>query len=249
VLAELVAAFALLTRLPVGWLARRVGEPAAYGRCVWAYPLVGIGLGALAGLARAAALALGLPPGLVAGWTLVVLTLLTGALHEDGLADTADGFGGGATRDRKLAIMRDSRIGGYGALALALSVALRGAALAGLGGGGRGVAALAAAEALARGAMLLPLLLLRPARPEGLGAGLGAVQTERGAAGFGLALLAALLLLSRHEAAAAILAAGAAGLGMTALARRQIGGYSGDVLGATAIVAECAALSALARGG
>ncbi len=121
-LRELVAAFALLTRLPMPRLRGPSRRPAD---CVWAYPVVGAVVGA-AGRRRAlAGLRLGLPQPLAALWALAAITLVTGGLHEDGLADTADGFGGGGTVERKLLIMRDSRIGSFGALALLFSLALR----------------------------------------------------------------------------------------------------------------------------
>ena len=94
------------------------------------FPLVGAILGAVAAGALFAAAALGLPPPLSAPLAITALIALTGALHEDGLADCADGFGGGATSARKLEIMKDSRIGAFGALALAIALYLRIVALA-----------------------------------------------------------------------------------------------------------------------
>ncbi len=238
---ELAGAFGLLTRLPVGWALRAgpVPEPAD---CIWAYPVVGLAVGALgAAVFRVAAL-LGMAPALAAGWTLVALVLMTGGFHEDGLADTADGFGGGATRERKLAILRDSRIGSYGAIALILSLGLRGAALA---LAGAPCVALIVAGALGRAAMIGMLLALRPARNDGLAASLGRIPVAQAAAGIGIALLAA-VLLAPGMALAVIALAVAGTLVMAALARRQIGGHTGDVLGATEIVVECLVLSALA---
>ncbi len=171
---EFVAALMLLTRLPVGRLARTAPPP---GQAVWAYPVVG----AMVGLAGAgvfwAAAAAGLPPTLSALFAVATTMLLTGGLHEDGLADTADGFGGGRDRARKLAIMRDSRIGSYGALALMLSLAVRVAALAAMR---HPAVAMIVSGALGRGAMVGLLLMLRPARRDGLAASLG--KPPRGAA-------------------------------------------------------------------
>lgn len=243
-LAELAAALGLLTRLPVHrW--PMPPDAAGFTRAVWAYPLAGAVAGGLGGLGFWAAGALGLPPPLAALWSLALLLLLTGAFHEDGLADTADGFGGGRDRAARLAIMRDSRIGSYGAAALLLALGLRAAALAEIAEPARVLVAMAAAGALSRGALLLPLRLLPPARADGLAAGLGRPGATPLLAALVLAAVAALLT---PAPAAAVLAAGLAGLGMTALARRQIGGQTGDVLGATAVVAECAVLSALAAG-
>src|SRR5271168_821970 len=100
----------LLTRLPVG---RSGGSDLA--RTVWAFPVVGLVVGLLGGLVYWALARLGVPAFLAASWAFVAILLVTGAFHEDGLADTVDGFGGGRTRERKLEIMRDSRIGAYGA--------------------------------------------------------------------------------------------------------------------------------------
>jgi adenosylcobinamide-GDP ribazoletransferase len=239
--AELAGAFMLLTRLPAGWLAGG-RAPAAFADTVWAYPVVGAVVGGIGGAAYWACCRLGLPPAVGAVWTLAAMLLATGALHEDGLADTADGFGGGRTRDRKLEIMRDSRIGSFGALALMLSLAARGAAIAALATPGHVIAALIAAGALGRGAMLVVLLLLPPARADGLAAGLGASRIGRVATGL---LLAAVAAHAFWAGIAAVLAA----LAMAWTARRQIGGYTGDVLGATSVVTECVVLSLLARVG
>ncbi len=229
---ELVGATTLLTRLPVGTLTAVHPPP---GACVWAYPVVGVLVGIAGSAVLAAGLALGLPQPLAVLWAIVATALVTGGLHEDGLADTADGFGGGRTVERKLAIMRDSRIGSFGALALLFSVLLRATALA---LSPHPVRALLLASVLGRGAMLLPLALLPPARTDGLAHALAGHRTAL--AGIGLTALAAI------GAPQAGLAALAAGLALTALAHRQVGGVTGDVLGATEQVAEIAALSALA---
>jgi adenosylcobinamide-GDP ribazoletransferase len=247
--AELATAFGLLSRLPLGWLPLHrlpmPAEAAAMARGVWAYPLAGAVLGALGGMAFWLCAVLGLPPALSAPWCLAALLLLTGALHEDGLADTADGFGGGRGPARKLEIMRDSRIGSYGALALLLALAIRGIALASLAQPGRVAMALVVAAALGRGAMLVLMRALPPARTDGLAAGIG----RPGAAPVGAGLLLAVLpvlLLPPGAALLAVAAAATAALVMALLARAQIGGQSGDVLGATAVLAECAVLTVLA---
>ena len=228
--AELVGALTLLTRLPVWRWSAAHPAPAS---CVWAYPLAGAIVGVCQAAVLAGGVAAGLPQPLAAIWALAAGTLFTGGLHEDGLADTADGFGGGRTPERKLAIMRDSRIGSFGALALVFSLLLRGTALALSHHPVQGVLL---AAVLGRGAMLIPLLLLRPARPDGLAATLG---SSRAPAIMGLALSAPAALWSPAAAAAACVVA----VVTSALARRQIGGYTGDVLGAVEQAAECAALS------
>ncbi|WP_419900048.1 adenosylcobinamide-GDP ribazoletransferase [Roseomonas sp. USHLN139] len=234
-LAELGAAFGLLTRLPVGWLPQP-GDPAGYARAVWAYPLAGALLGALAGGVQAGLAGLGVAPAMAAPWAIAVLLLASGALHEDGLADMADGFGGGRDRERKLAIMRDSRIGSFGALALVLALGCRGVALS---EAVSPVALMAGAGALGRGAMLVPLVLLRPARSDGLGAGLGRPPVWAFGLGGVLAVALGMVLLPWW---AAVVALGAGGV-VALLAWRQVGGHTGDVLGASAVLAELAVLS------
>jgi adenosylcobinamide-GDP ribazoletransferase len=210
-----------------------------------AWPLVGALVGAAGGLAYWLALRLGCVAWVAAAWALAAQMLLTGALHEDGLADTADGFGGGATVARKLEIMRDSRIGTYGVLALAVCVMLRAAAMASLARPGRVAAALVVAGALGRAAMLVPLLVCPPARPDGMSARLPPLRPGVAAAGFGAAALCAALLAAPVAAVLAVAATAAIGWGMSVLAVRQIGGHSGDVLGAVAMVTECVLLSVL----
>ena len=228
----------LLTRLPGGWLIGGRAFPAG-GACVWAYPLVG----ALVGAVGAGVLAL-MPTALGAIWALVAMAALTGALHEDGLADMADGLGGGSTVARKLEIMRDSRVGSYGALAIVLSVAVRGVAVAALAG--RGGLALMAAGSLSRAAMGVPMLLLRPARADGLGAALGRVPMASAFGCAGLALVVALLTLPWAGAVAAVGMAVLAALVVSEVARRQIGGFTGDVLGGCAVVVEAVVLTVMA---
>jgi adenosylcobinamide-GDP ribazoletransferase len=244
-LAELVAAFTLLTRLPVGWLLRR-RAPGSFADSVWAYPVAGAAVGGIAAAAYWACDELGLPPAVAAVWALAAGLLATGALHEDGLADTADGLGGGRSRVRKLEIMRDSRIGSFGALALVLSLAARGTAIAAIAGPGRVAAALVAAAAVGRGAMIVLLLLLSPARTDGLAAGLRTASRWRAALGLALAASVAFALLPAGPALWACAGGLAAALMLAWLARRQIGGYTGDVLGATSVLGECVVLGLLA---
>ena len=239
-IAELVGALVLLTRLPVA----RMGSGAEPGRCVWAYPIAGLAVGAISGGVFALCRLLGMGAALTSVWVLAGAVFVTGGLHEDGLADTADGLGGGATRARKLEIMRDSRIGSYGALALLLSTAMRGVAVASLA---QPALALMVSGALSRGVLGLPLLLLGPARADGLAASLDADRL-RALLALVLGGAAALALLPAGPALRAVAAALAGAAGVTALTQRQLGGHTGDVLGATVVVAECLVLTALAAG-
>lgn len=242
--AEFGAALMLLTRAPSGWLADAAALP-DQARCLWAYPLVGACIGAAGAAVFALCRWAAMPPGLAAMWALAALVMVTGALHEDGLADVADGFGGGGTKERKLEIMRDSRIGSYGAMALILSTAIRGTAIATFVTPGRAVPALIAAGALSRAGMALPVLLLRPAR-NGLGAMLGNASAGPASVGFALAGAVAAALLPAGLAVSAVCAAAIVALGVAGLARAQIGGFTGDVLGACCVAVECAVLTVLA---
>jgi adenosylcobinamide-GDP ribazoletransferase len=242
-LADLAAAFTLLTRLPVHRLHLTI-PPEAFARGVWAYPVAGAVVGAAGGLVVAAGRAARLPGGFAAAAALGAMVLLTGGLHEDGAADTADGLGGGGTRERKLAIMRDSRIGSFGAIALILAFAAR---LAGLGAQSHPIAGVAAAGALGRAAMLVPLLLLPAARSDGMAAALGTVSRAPVLAGVAIGAAAAFALLPSVAAWLGVAAAATVGLAMTQLARQQLGGVTGDVLGATCVAAECLVLGVAAR--
>jgi len=136
-------------------------EPAAsaFSDSAWAAPLAGALIGLVAAIALAVALRLGLPPTLAAVAAVATLALVSGCLHEDGLADFADGLAAGRSRDERLAIMRDSRIGAFGATTLTLTLIARVGAIAALAGGG---AAPAAAAPVLAGAAIRPR---RPAPP------------------------------------------------------------------------------------
>ncbi len=232
-LRHLAAAFRFLTRLPVPGPALPAPE---LGRVLAWFPVPGLVLGALAaGFAQV--LAGRLAPPVAAALIVAGLAWLTGALHLDGLADVADGLGGGhGDAGRTLAIMRDSRIGAFGAVAVALLLAVKVTAVAELITQ-RGGWALLCAPAVARFAAV-PLVVLFPyARPEGLGRPFheGGGPRELAIAGaIATAVLAAAGLRSAAPAAAALAAAVAMGLAI----RRKLGGLTGDVYGAAVEVAE-----------
>ena len=240
---DFLIATGLLTRLPVGAPAAADGAIAAAG---WAFPLVGAGIGGIAAIAFFSAESLGLSELPAALMALAAGIALTGALHEDGLADTADGFGGGRSRDEKLAIMRDSRHGTFGILALVLSVALRAAALAEIGDPIHAGLALIAAHAASRGALPPIMRLLPAARADGLGAAAGRPSGAIAAVAAAIGAAIALATLGPLAGAVAlILTAGATALAAL-LAQRQIGGYTGDVLGCCQQLGEIVMLLAAA---
>ena len=223
-------------------------------RIAWAAPIAGVFVGLIGGVVLALTALLGLPPLLRGGLATAALVAFTGALHEDGLADVADGFGGGATRTRKLEIMRDSRIGAYGAIAIALALILRvGALTAALDGGfWRASLSLMLVAALSRAGALTPLALLPPARSEGAGAAAGRLNSNALAAAWGSAVIIAVALglvaLGVAQALLAALTSGAGALLIVALARRAIGGQTGDVAGAAQQFGEIAAWCGLLIG-
>ena len=161
-LAEAQVALMLLTRLPAG----DVGEGApGLGAAAWAFPLAGLAVGGIVGWLFVGALHWGLRPTVAAGVAIVAGLIVTGGLHEDGLADVADGFGGGQSRPAKLEIMKDSRLGSYGALALIAALGLRWAMLAQVGQ----VQVIIALAVASRAAMVPALAAMPAARADGLG--------------------------------------------------------------------------------
>jgi adenosylcobinamide-GDP ribazoletransferase len=241
--ADFLASLRFFSRLPLPAAAGESSFPAGLRMA----PAAGALLGLLTALPFVLALAWNEPPLVAAFLALTAGALLSGGLHEDGLADVADGFGGGVSREKKLEIMRDSRIGAYGALALVLSIGLRAASLAALAPApGRALLVLAAAGAISRAACLAPLVLLPPARADGAGQAAGALTNDVALPAFGLA--AALSFLpclggfSFTACLCAVLLAALATYGLCALARAQIGGQTGDVAGAAQQLAEIAAL-------
>ena len=232
-----------MTRLPL----RHHGEitGAALARATRANPLVGAVIGGLGGLVFWVASGLGLTPLLAALLTLAATLLLTGALHEDGLADVADGFGGGWDRQRKLDIMRDSRIGTYGGAALFLTLALRAGALAALAEPALVAGALMAAHGAARGFLPLVMISMPLARAEGLAAYAETPAKSTAYTAGGLSLALSVICLGLGPGLLALFVAGMTVWVFRAIARRQIGGYTGDVLGAMEQLAEIAFLLTL----
>jgi adenosylcobinamide-GDP ribazoletransferase len=234
-------AFGFLTRLPVG--GRGSTAPLAFAAPM--FPVVGMAVGLIAGVVYVIAHGLGLGPWFSACLAVGAAILVTGGLHEDGLADVADGFGGAADRDAKLAIMRDSRIGSYGVIALVLALATRIGALAAIGHPYHVLAVLIAAGAVSRALVVVAMRMMARARSDGLGAGAGTPGFEGMVTALTIAGIATLvLLLPWAWLLALVLGAGAATL-VALLANRQIGGQTGDVLGAIQQAAEIAVLAAV----
>ncbi|MCB2093204.1 MAG: adenosylcobinamide-GDP ribazoletransferase [Rhodobacteraceae bacterium] len=237
-LAQFQVALMLLTRIPAG---RIKGDAPAMGSTTWAWPLVGLVVGSLTAFAFGIAISAGLPPVMAAILALAAGILITGGMHEDGLADLADGFGGGRTRDQKLAIMRDSAIGSYGTMALILNVAIRATAIASHPDPAWALIGLAAAS---RATLPIALALMPAARADGLGRAATGVAMPPAlfAAVFGFFCL---MPLGLGTALIAGLTIAFAATCLSALALRQIGGQTGDVMGAMQQTGEVAGWVAL----
>ena len=239
-LGELFACLGFFTRLPMP--AYRLA-PDGFGQALWAAPLAGLVPAIAATFVLTSTHALDLPPLACAGLALAATLLITGALHEDGLADVADGFGGGSTRERKLEIMKDSRIGTYGVTALGLSLLLRASLMAALVPYGMWaiLGALAAAQCASRSPLAYTMRKLPNAREHGVSAGVGRVPKESAMLALAIGFIALLPLGLGHAILAALLLALIA-IALHRLALKQIGGQTGDVLGAIQQTGEVAML-------
>ncbi len=234
---DFASGLGLLTRLPVHLDHPRGAEAA------WAWPLVGLVVGGVSALAGWLMMVVGVPVTVAAVGVLGVGAVVTGALHEDGLADTVDGFFGGWTPERRLEIMKDSHIGSYGVLVLVLSVLARWSALCAVLP--VSVWAVVGVAALSRAPMAVVMWALPNARGRGLSHGVGQPDRQAVWVGAALALIVGVLAMELVALWVAVVMGGAT-LGVMALARARIGGQTGDVLGAVQQVCEVAGLVVLA---
>ncbi len=239
---DIAVAIGLLTRLPVKL------PQSAYQRgaqAAWAFPVVGLVLAGAVSACAGLALWLGFAPEAAAVIALGLSVMMTGGLHEDGLADSADGLWGGWDRDRRLEIMKDSHIGSYGVIALVLTLGAQWWALSALLEARGAFWPLLAAATLSRAAMPVLMSALDHARSTGL-------SHAQGRPSWGVTVIGCLI-----AAGIAVIGAGGTGVtlicvaaGITAamamLAHRKIGGQTGDILGATQKITEVALLLVLA---
>lgn len=231
---DVLVAASLLTRVPVPLDHEAAAERGAIAS--WAFPIVGALIGLAAGCGFYAATLLGVPLGGAAALALVIAVALSGALHEDGLADTADGMGGATTREKTLEIMRDSRIGAFGATALGVALLLRWNGIATLDPPDA-LAALVVAGAGSRALVSWVMWAYPPARREGMSASVGQAPSLAMGIALGLAILFALIVAPAAGLMALALAFGA----VWAFARwvgYRLEGVTGDVFGACQQVAE-----------
>jgi adenosylcobinamide-GDP ribazoletransferase len=238
--AELNICVIFLTRMPL--VAPTAIVKGDVSRALWAAPVVGSVVGTVGAAVYGLMHILHVPDFPAAALAVVATVAATGALHEDGLADVADGFGGGTTRERKLEIMRDSRIGTYGACALVISFMLRVGVLASLGEPALVAMALIAAHGAARAPIPAFMRLVPPARQDGMSAQAGEPPRASAvtAGVLGIAVLVVCLGLAAGLVAALLVACGFAV--MAWICRRQIGGQTGDVLGALEQLGEMVVL-------
>lgn len=236
-LRPVAGAFAFLTRVPIRGGVHEINRIAPW------FPLVGVVVGLVVGLIH-----LGLSEvtaaAAAAATAVAVGVAVTGAFHEDGLGDMADGFGGGWNPEQRLEIMKDSRLGTYGVMAIAVTLLIRVTALSELDGLAM-VALVVTVHLLSRTWAMLVLGFARPARVGGLAAeaAVGGSRSRLGLVAVAWIVLAVVLVGPGRAAlvgSLGLLAAGAT----TALAYRKIGGVTGDVLGAVQQMAEAAGLLA-----
>ncbi len=239
-LSDISAALSLLTRLPLPVDHELAAKRAAYA--TWAYPLVGAILGLIAGIIGCLLYWFGTPSSIAALVALISLVMLSGGLHEDGLADCADGFGGAFDKSRRLEIMKDSRIGAFGAIALILFLIGRAETMDALIANSF-IPALIAVGAASR----LPMALAMYAMPNARGSGLASTVGKPPETSLIIAIITTLALCFIMIGWSGIFIFGwamIAAILMGIIAHRSIGGYTGDVLGAMQQCAELAALAA-----
>ncbi|MFC5385611.1 adenosylcobinamide-GDP ribazoletransferase [Aquamicrobium segne] len=237
-LRDILLCVAFFTRLPLPHLDF---SNRTLAQAIWAAPIAGLLVALLAFISFALGAALGLPPGPATALALAAAMLTTGCLHEDGLSDVADGFGGGSTVERKLDIMRDSRIGSYGTAAFMMSMLLRWSALAAIAAPMQVFSALIAAHCASRALPGALMYFLPPARSDGLSAGAGTVARSSALIGAAIGSLS-LLVLGLGPAIITLIVLALVFAGFSLLCRAQIGGQTGDCAGALQQLAEIAIL-------
>lgn len=240
---DVPAALGLLSRLPISVDTDRATKRGA--KSAWAYPIAGLILAMIAGAVAQCAQWLGLPSTLGAGLTLATLVITTGAMHEDGLADSADGLWGGWDKNHRLKIMKDSFIGTYGVLALGLSLLLRWGALTFLLDHGMVWPALLTSAMLSRAGMVSMMAALPHARTEGLSHAVGRPTRHTALIALAIAAVAALILV-QFAAVWVVTTCVLTAFACAAIAKSKIGGQTGDILGATQQLTDITALLTLA---
>ena len=241
-LGDCASAFILLSRIPVFWFRFDAAKTPDFTRALWAFPLVGLIIGMGAGCLLLPTVQAFLPPAGAAVIALGFIALATGALHEDGLADLADGFGGGRTEADKSRIMHDSHIGSYGVLALVLVSLFRLTlffAVSSMFNDDLSLILFMAIALAAARAQIIYQLCLFPISPHAkLGAMLDRPSVAVVLAGTTIWSVPLFCLFPLIPAFGATCGALIMALGIGYLGKRQISGLNGDVMGASIIGAE-----------
>lgn len=250
---ETARALAFLTHLPIPDRFFKTANPESTAQCSGLFPVAGALIGAAGGATLLVAYALGLPATIAAAFGIFAMIIITGALHEDGLGDVADGFGGGSTIEQRLEIMKDSRLGTYGVLAVAGSLILRITALSAIlsaHGALAAIFAIIAAAAASRGAMVWLWSALPSAKKTGVASSVGSPPESALSLSAVSALIFASvfgLLASGFVAASIAIGFGIlAMIGFQKLCQRMIAGQTGDTIGACQQLVEIAILCGLA---
>jgi len=233
---DFLVALVFLTRFPLR-LNLNFGM-AAVGSSVRCFPLIGFIVGGISGTIFLLSISAYLTPLIAAFLAIGAQILITGALHEDALGDVVDGFGGGATRDKKLAIMRDSQVGTYAVVTLFIALGLKVAAISSFVDPKLGFMALLAAAGCSRGMVALGMYILPAARGDGLGASAGKPPLTSVLFALFFSVAVPIAILGPFIGSAALLAASLLPLLMGWIAYWQIGGQTGDVLGSLQQISE-----------
>ena len=248
-IADIVSACMLLSRLPCGWYKFDDKNPPQLDMAGWAFPIIGFIIGAIGAASLITVQAIGIGALGAAACGVVVMTLLSGALHDDGLADMADGFGGGRTVDDKIRIMHDSRVGSYGVMALCLSVVMRVSLLASLAALPIAPFTFALLMALWVAVSRWQILGLLRFFPVSDKARLGQLTSPPPLSQLAVATMFWLLPCGWLFSPTAAIILACIGLLSSAfvgkLAMRQVRGLTGDIMGASVMIAEIMLMLAL----
>lgn len=237
---DIRVALAFLTIVPVRLPETLAATPV--GAAVRAFPIAGLAVGAVGGGVYAGITLVGLAPVIGAILAVAAMAIATGGLHEDGLADFADALGARGDRDKRLAVMRDSRLGAMGALGLMLVTGMRVAALALAASPLDGALMILAAASGSRASLPAIMYLMKPARGDGLGFAAGRPDRRRVVDAGMLGLLIVVAALGPVVTLPVVVVLSLGVLAVARLAERRLGGYTGDVLGCIQQIGECAVL-------
>ena len=236
---EFLLVLSFFTRFPINFiLGKRNLSGVSLGGSVWAFPLVGAIIGLCAGTIYIASLYLGFSPTISAWLAVFAQIILTGGLHEDGLADTADGLASGRTIAKKLEIMKDSQIGSYGVLALIIALSLKANTISIFPSNLQTLLFFMISAACSRACIVVLMRALPPAKSDGLAKSAGRPSRERTLASLLFALCSLLFIGNFLTVIFAILALTVLCFIIYSIAKNNFGGITGDILGATQQISE-----------